>query len=136
MIEFYPLNRLDDEALSLFRDVRENFPTKLQKTSKKQLSWFIKSCKSHFYKVYFDSEFIGCVWFDGWNNEKKTVLFGAFGKRKQLIKNIQVAKAICNKYIEICGYEIYSETKIRTAQIALLKSGFKKIQEGIYKYYG
>jgi hypothetical protein len=134
MIEFIPSNRYDDEVLELFKDYRHIFPLKCKKTVKKQISWLVKSCLGHFYKVYYDYKFIGCIWFYDWNDEDKIVEFGGFGKRGNFHKVNKICKLICDRYIEKCGYTIYSKTDILAAKISLLKSGFIKIKEGVYKY--
>lgn len=134
MIEFKPLNRYDDEVLQLFKECRQFFEVLSKKTTKKQIAWFVKSCKSHFYKVYYDYKFIGCIWFHDWNNENKTVLLSGFSKKNSFKENSLALKLICDKYLKECNYDILSVTKYLTAKILLIKSNFIKKNDNIYIY--
>lgn len=59
---------------------------------------------------------------------KKLYLSGA-GVRKNMLENINAIKIVCEGF----SCDMYAETDLRPAAILLLKAGFKKVDNNIYR---
>lgn len=81
----------------------------------------------HFYSFFEHSRFIGCIYFYINNNK---VFLNAFAKRHTHNINLECLKASLNFY----NCDIYAKSKHKTAILCLLKCGFKKVKDNLYKY--
>lgn len=82
---------------------------------------------THFYSFFVDGKFIGCIYFyliDG------KVYVNAFADRKTHLINIECFK----KALSFYNCDIYARSKQKTAIYCILKCGFKKIGNNLYKY--
>lgn len=79
----------------------------------------------HIYCFYQDNVLMGCIFF---TQEEEKLFIHGFSKPKLYKDVIDSIKIVCNHYKE----DIYCRTRIKSAIYALLKAGFKKI-DNIYK---
>ena len=81
----------------------------------------------HFYSFYENEKFIGCIYF--YVNDNK-VFVNAFAKRHTHKINLDCLK----KCLSFYSCDIYARSKYQTAILCLLRCGFKKVNNNIYKY--
>lgn len=82
---------------------------------------------SHFFSFYSDNKLIGCICF----YEKNDKLFlNGFSNRKMHQANLVCLK----KALDFYNCDVYAECKEKPAILCLLKTGFKKIKDNLYKY--
>ena len=77
--------------------------------------------------MYEKTQLIGCIYLFE-DNDKLFIC--AFAGRKTHLLNIEAFKTVLNFY----NRDIYAETKHKTAIYCILKVGFKKIGDNLYKY--
>lgn len=80
-----------------------------------------------FYSFFDDDKYIGCIYF----YQKNDKLFvNAYAKRHMHKLTIECFKMSLDWFTG----DIYAQTTRKTAILCLLRSGFKKIQQDLYKY--
>ena len=84
---------------------------------------------THFFSFYEWTKklFLGCLYF--YRQNRKTYIT-AVGTRHHHKLNMECLKMALDWYT--C--DIYAECKERTAQLCLIKAGFKRIKKGLYVY--
>lgn len=87
----------------------------------------IKDDDIHFYSFYENEKFIGCIYFYLNNNK---VFVNAFAKRHTHKTNIECLK----KSLTFYSCDIFATSEHKTAILCLLKCGFKKVKDNLYKY--
>ena len=75
---------------------------------------------SHFYSFYKNSKLAGCIYV---TEENKKLFLNGFSVKKNHKFNIEAV----NKVLSFYNCSMYAKTKNRTAQILLVKCGFKLI---------
>ena len=75
---------------------------------------------------YLNDELIGCIYLED-KNEK--VFLSGFSKPKQMNLVIEAIENVTSRVM----VDVYAETPYREAKLVLLKSGFKKVQDNLYK---
>lgn len=86
---------------------------------------------SHFFAVYVNCKLTSCVYFfHDEEFEKSWIFMNAFSKRKNHLANIKALKTALDFY----SCDIYARSNHKTAIFCLLRAGFRKIGEQIYKY--
>lgn len=127
---FQRIIKSDLETLKCFLPYRKIFVYS-SKSAIKQLTRIIKTSK-HFYKVYDNSVFIGCLFVDDIDHENKIIEFGGFSFRhvntRQAIRELV---AYLKHYYP--NYRIKAVTSQKTAKISLSRAGFT-FQNGGYIY--
>ena len=74
------------------------------------------------------SELLGCIYIEG--DKENRVCLSGFSKPKQMTKVIEAIKWVSN-FMHLD--DLYSHTECPPAKLVLLKSGFKKISNNLYK---
>lgn len=82
---------------------------------------------SFFYSFFNDEQFIGCIYY--YYKEDK-LFVNAFANRHTHQTNIECLKMSLGWF----NCDIYAKTEHKTAILCLLKCGFKKYSNNIYKY--
>lgn len=117
---FQRITKADKETLKCFLPYRKIFVYS-SKSAIKQLTRIIKTSE-HFYKVYDNSVFIGCLFVDDIDHENKIIEFGGFSFRhvntKQSIKELI---AYLRHYYP--NYRVKAITSQKTAKISLSRAG-------------
>ena len=80
-----------------------------------------------FYSFFRNDIHIGCIYYYYRNGK---LFVNAFANRHTHIINIECFK----KTLEWFNCDIYAESKQKTAILCLLRCGFKRIEENLYKY--
>lgn len=80
----------------------------------------------HIYCFYLENVLYGCIFF---TEESGKLFIHGFSKPKIYRDVIDAIKIVCNHYKQ----DIYCRTKIKSAIYAILKAGFKKISENLYR---
>lgn len=83
--------------------------------------------RTDFYSYYDDNEFLGCIYF---YYIGKDLYFNAFAKRGHHLKNLECLKMTLDWY----DTPIYANALHKTSILCLLRLGFKKVKDNIYKY--
>lgn len=80
-----------------------------------------------FYSFYEDGNLLGCIYF----YEKNGKLFlNGFADRKHHLSNLECLKWSLSWF----DCDIYAEGLHKTSRLCLLKSGFKRVKDNLFKY--
>lgn len=127
---FQRITKPDNETKKCFLPFRKLFIYS-SKSAIKQLGRIIKTSE-HFYKVYDNNVFIGCLFVDDIDHENKIIEFGGFSFRhvntRQSIKELM---AYLRHYYP--DYKVKAITSQKTAKISLSRAGFVN-KNGEYIY--
>lgn len=81
-----------------------------------------------FFAFYDETELIGCIYY--YKLADSLMYVNAFAHRKHHELNLE-----CFKYsLSWFDCDIYAKTQHRTAKLCLLRTGFKEVKKGLYKY--
>lgn len=127
---FQRIAKADKATLKLFIPYRKNFVYS-SKSAIKQLNRIIKTSE-HFYKVFDNGIFIGCLFVDDIDEDNKIIEFGGFSDRHVNTKDA-IKELIAYLKYHYPNYKIKAITSRLTAKISLLKAGLIK-SKGDYIY--
>ncbi len=80
-----------------------------------------------FYSFFDDDKFVGCLYFYEKNNK---LYVNGFSHRHMHKQNLECLKMSLNWF----NCDIFAETPHKTAVLCLLRCGFKKSSDNLYKY--
>ena len=82
---------------------------------------------THFYSFFIDGKFIGCIYLYLIDDK---VFMNGFASRGHHLGNIEAIKKTIDSY----NCDIYAKSHQKPAILCLLRCGFKKIDNNLYKY--
>ena len=136
MISFTKIKQHHEETLQLWMECKFAFPKFSELPPEQHLQKFIDKSVS-FFKVFNDSEFIGCIFIYNIYDDSKEVEIAGFSKRNVDTKSTVkfFVQKIKKKYPD---YKIYATTAQLSAGILLTSVGFRrgsKIGDETFYFY-